>query len=90
MIYHIVPIAHINTLIITIFLTSPFKMWVSSCQATASISFFSSFCSSHVEKTTRDFSGFHHVAKAFMLASSMIPILGIGIALEIQRFSTIL
>jgi hypothetical protein len=85
-----VPMAQINTLMMTMFLTSPFRICVNSCHATASISCFSRLSNNHVEKTTREFSGFHQVAKAFILSSSIIPILGIGMALEIQRFSTIL
>lgn len=68
-IYPIVPIAPINTLMMTIFFTSPLMICVSSCPATASISSFLSLSRSHVEKTIQEFFGLHPVVKAFILAS---------------------
>jgi hypothetical protein len=89
-IYPTVPIIPINTFAITIVLTSPFIIWVNSCQATASISFLSNFSINHFENTTQEFFSLQPVAKAFILPSSIIPIFGIGKPLLIQRFSTIL
>lgn len=89
-IYPIVPIAPINTLMMTIFFTSPLMMWVSSWPATASISLSLSFSNIPLEKTIQEFFGLRPVAKALRLLSLMIPIFGIGKPLEIQRFSIIL
>jgi hypothetical protein len=63
---------------------------VSSCAATASISFFSNLFIIHLEKTIQALLLFHHVAKAFKLSSSRIHILGVTNQRDIHKFSTIL
>ena len=91
MIYdHIVVSIHIYTTITAMSLQSLFAICVNSCQATASISLSSSLFINHVVNTTRESFSLRHVAKAFILLSWIIQILGVLNHFDMHRFSTML
>lgn len=87
---HMVDIIHIYTTITAMSLQSLFAICVSSCHATASISRSCNLSISHVVNTTQESFSLHHVAKAFILESWIIPILGVFIHCDMHRFSTML
>ena len=87
---HTIDTAHTKTYATYINKESLFIRCVSSCHATASISFLFKFCNNPLVKATHESSCFRHVAKAFIPCSSIIAILGIGSHFVIHKFSTIL